>query len=79
MVRNTIKSTQMVRMTNTPRSPKALAQTPIQNLWDISEIGQGTSLPTLSKRSSGPPGAKQHEPQGKFRLQSVCTAGTREV
>lgn len=62
----------------TPRSPKALAHSPVQNLWDISEIGQGTSLQTLSKRSSGLLGAKQHEPQGKFNLQSVCTAGTRE-
>lgn len=60
----------------TPRSSKALTQSPVQNLWDSGEIGQGASLQTLSKTSSAPRGAKQHEPQGKLNLQSVCTVGT---
>lgn len=33
---------------------------------------------SLSERSFGLPGAQQHEPQGKFSLQSACTAGTRQ-
>lgn len=77
MVGITSKSTQVEKMTNT-KFPSGFGPESNSKFGDISEIGQGTSLQTLSTRSSGLPGAKQHEPQGKFHLQSVCTAGTRE-
>lgn len=71
------KSTQVVKITQ-HQVPFRLWPRVQFKIRDVSEIGQDTSLQTLSKRSNGLPGAKQHEPQGKFHLQSVCTAGTRE-
>lgn len=56
------KSTQLVKMTNA-KVPKGSGPEPSSKLWNISEIGQGTSLQTLSKRSSGPPGPSNMSPR----------------